>query len=327
MGKHSISDEKKPKLRVNKKKLGFRLFIFVLIIFAIFGFLFAKRLYDLKGNFLAVLMGHDKHTLENLEPLNFLILGESTGMSDTIIVCSYHPQTQSASMLSIPRDTFTGSNTATASASHKINALFAGGKTPEKTLKAVNDITGLNIENYILIDTEALIKLVDVIGKLEFNVPIDMDYDDDTQNLHIHFKAGLQWLSGEEVEELVRFRHNNDGTTYSYDYGIEDYGRMHTQRDIISAIAKQTIQFKNVTEIGKIIDIISGYVKTNMEFDSFKDYIPYALKMNMDSLKTDQLPGESEKINGIWFFLYNKTETQKIVNQLFNNSHLISNEY
>jgi len=316
MGKHTETKTNK-KNNTHKKSIGFKIFILALIVFAILGFMFAKNLYELKGNWVAALMGHSKNTLENLEPLQILILGESTGLSDTMIVCSYNPKTQQASMLSIPRDTFTGSSTASATYSDKLNALFSGGKTPEKTLEAINKITGLNIKNYILIDTEALTKLVDTIGGIEFNVPINMDYDDVTQNLHIHFKAGLQTLNGEEVEELVRFRHNNDGSTYSFEYGIEDYGRMHTQRDLIAATAKQTIQFKNLKEIGKIIDILKEHVKTNMNLMELKDYAPYALNMNMENVKNGQLPGESKPLNGIWFFLHNEQETEKLVDELF----------
>jgi len=316
MGKHSNNDTKKRKLK-SKKNIGLKLFILALIIFAIFGFMFAKNLNDLKGNWIAALMGHNKNTLEKLEPLEFLILGESTGMSDTIIVCSYNPKTQAASMFSIPRDTFIGSSTLNARPSEKINALFSGGETPEKTLKAVNKITGLNLEKYILVDTEALIKLVDTIGGVDFNVPIDMNYDDPTQDLHIHLDAGLQTLNGTQVEGLVRFRHNNDGSTYSYEYGMEDYGRMHTQRDLITAIAKQTIQFKNIKEIGNIIDILQTYVKTNINLMNLKDYIPYALNMNTDNIKTGQLPGESQVLNGTWFFLHNTNETEELINELF----------
>ncbi len=317
MGKHTYTNEKKNKVKTKKKNIRFKLFLLALLVFAILGFLFAKNLYDLEGNWIAALMGHNKNTLEKLKPLEFLILGESTGMSDTIIVCSYNPKTQVASMLSIPRDTFTGSSKSNARPSEKINALFSGGKTPEKTLEAVNKITGLNIKNYILVDTEALIKLVDTIGGIEFNVPIDMDYDDPTQDLHIHLSAGLQTLNGKQVEQVVRFRHNNNGSTYSYEYGMEDYGRMHTQRDLISAIVKQTIQLKNVKEIGNIIDILQQYVKTTMNLMEVKDYAPYALNMNADNIKTGQLPGESQVLNGTWFFLHDEEETEKLVNELF----------
>ena len=318
MRKHDKKQEKNTKKTYRATKKTWKIVLLtILIILAVMGILFAIRVKQLDGNWLAALMGHNKDTLKNLDKLEILVLGESTGMSDTIIVCSYDPKTQQAAMLSIPRDTFTGTNQSNARASQKINALYSGGETPERTVEAVNEITGLDIEYYILIDTQALKKLVDVIDGVEFNVPIDMKYDDYSQNLHIDLKAGYQTLNGDQAEQVVRFRHNNNGSTYSYEYGWEDYGRMRTQRDLIIAVAKQTIKFKNVTEIKNIIDILSEYVDTNIDLNSVKDYIPYAINMNMENIQTAQLPGESQLLNEIWFFLHDDEETEKIVNQLF----------
>lgn len=325
MGKHEQTNEKK-KIKKKKRHLGRKIFLIILIILFIMGIVFAKRVYDLEGNWIAALLGHNKNTLQNIEEIRFVILGESTGNTDTIIICSYDPKVQKASMLSIPRDTFTGENTNSARAGHKINSLYSNGTTPEKTLAAINNITGLDIKNYILVDSKALIKLVDIIGGVEFDVPIDMQYDDYSQDLHVNLKAGVQTLTGEQVEQVVRFRHNNDGSTYPYEYGIEDYGRMKTQRNLIKAIAKQTLQFKNIKEINKIIDLSSEYVKSNMSVSMVKDYIPYAIKMNLDEVKMEQLPGESKLLNGIWFFLPDKKETETIVDELFNNNNVVINE-
>ena len=145
-----------------------------------------------------------------------------------------------------------------------------------------------------------------------------MKYDDDSQNLHVNLSKGLQKLSGEQVEQLVRFRHNNNGSSYSYEYGNEDFGRMRTQREVIITVAKQAIQFKNVKEIGNIIDIAKKYVKTNMNFDDLKDYIPYMINMNADNIKAEQLPGVSDTQNGIWFFFYDEEEAKKVIDELFN---------
>lgn len=313
------NDEQKRGKRVRKKKrhIGLKIFIFILIIFAILGGIYAKRVYDLDGNWLAALLGHNKDTLKNLDKLYVLAMGESTGMSDTIIVCSYDPKTQEASMLSIPRDTFIGDSKRNATTSDKINALYNGGKKPEKTIEAVNELTGLNIQNYILVDTKALVELVNAIGGVKFDVPIDMKYDDYSQDLHVNLKAGMQKLNGDQVEQLVRFRHNSNGSTYSYEYGIEDFGRMRTQREVLVAIAKQTIQFKNVKEIGNIIDIAEKYVQTNMDFKLLKDYIPYAVNMNADNIKSAQLPGQSQYINGISFFLADEEEIENVIEEMF----------
>ena len=327
MGKHSKTNEKvdveaKKQKKANKKKkhIGLKIFIIILIILGICGGLFAKRVHDLDGNWFAALLGHNKDTLKNLDKLEVLIMGESTGSSDTMIVCSYDPKTQQASMLSIPRDTFIGENTNRAKAGNKLNSFYSNGSTPEKTMEAINEVTGLNISKYVLIDTKALKELVDIIGEVEFDVPINMDYDDDSQQLYIHLQKGVQKLNGDKVEQLVRFRHNNDGSTYPYEYGIEDYGRMRTQRELIKTILKQTVQFKNVKEIGKIMDLAEKYIQTNMNFSELKDYIPYIVNINVDNIQTEQLPGESKVLNGIWFFLNDKEETEEVVNRLFRNT-------
>ena len=154
---------KKSKKKERKSHIGRIIFLIIIIVCVIVGIIFAKRLYDLEGNWMAVLLGHNKETVENLETLRILIMGESTGMSDTIIACSYNPKTQNVSMLSIPRDTYVTNGNYKYSAYNKINSLYSGGQTPEKTVQAVNEITGLDINYYILVDTEALIKLVNLI--------------------------------------------------------------------------------------------------------------------------------------------------------------------
>ena len=324
INEQTIKQKKKNNKR--KKHTGLKVFIIILIILGICGGIFAKKVHDLDGNWLAALFGHNKETLKNLDKLEVLIMGESTGSSDTMIVCSYDPKTQKASMLSIPRDTFIGDNTQKARPGNKLNSFYSNGSTPEKTIEAINKVTGLNIKNYILVDTKALKELVNIIGEIEFKVPMDMDYDDDTQDLHIHLKEGLQKLDGDKVEQVVRFRHNNDGSTYSYKYGQEDYGRMRTQRELIKTVLKQTIQFKNIKEIGKIMDLAKDYVQTNMEFSSLKDYIPYIVNIDVDGIQTEQLPGESKVLNGIWFFLNDKEETKEVVDRLFRDGANNQNE-
>ena len=58
------------------------------------------------------MVGNDRETLEELEPIQFLLLGVSTDLggkiTDTIMVATYNPKDQTASLLSIPRDTYTG---------------------------------------------------------------------------------------------------------------------------------------------------------------------------------------------------------------------------
>lgn len=316
--------KKREKKQIKKKKfriLKIFLLIILLLILAIGGFVVYSGCKNGWGlsNMIATVVGHDQETLKNLEELRVLILGVSTDTSavltDTIMVASYNPKTQKASLLSIPRDTFVGKNEATANSYNKINALYQ--TSIDKILSAVNDLTGLDLKYYVVVDTEALIKLVDTIGGVEFNVPIDMDYDDSSQDLHIHLKAGVQLLDGERAENLVRFRHNNNGTSYPASYGDNDIGRMRTQREFITQVVKQTIQLKNIVKIGEIIDIAYQYVETNVTLSVLKDYIPYALQFSTENIQTGSLPGTNQKINGLWFFKADKTKSKELVNEMF----------
>ena len=154
------------------------------------------------------MVGNDRETLEELEPIQFLLLGVSTDLggkiTDTIMVATYNPKDQTASLLSIPRDTYTGKDHSQGTPNEKINALYTKGI--DRILAKVNELTGLDLKYYMVVDNEALIKLVDVIGGVEFDVPINMNYHDDTQGLSIELSKGLQVLDGNHAEQLLRFR-------------------------------------------------------------------------------------------------------------------------
>ena len=277
---------------------------------------------------LTMLLGEDGTNVEDLEPIQVLIMGESGvddyKLADTIMVASYNPKTQSASILSIPRDTYVGrKDRKTASTnylqSYKINTVFRSGTNIPEAIDRINAITGLELENYVIIDTKALIKLVDAIGGVTFNVPIDMYYTEDTdQNLYIDLKAGEQLIDGAKAEQLLRFRHNNDGSTYPSSYGQQDLGRMRTQREFIKATLKQTLQPKNAFKIKQIMDVMTENVKTNMDISKLKAYIPSAVKFDADNIQTDMVPGTVEMCNGVSIYVANTKETKKIVDRLFN---------
>lgn len=240
------------------------------------------------------------------------------------MIAEYDPQKQQASILSIPRDTFIGDNKETATPSEKINAVYQFGA--EQLLQEVNELTGLNVQYYIKVDTDAFKVLVDAIGGVTFNVPIDMNYTDKKQNLYINLKAGEQVLDGDKAEQLVRFRHNSDGTTYPAEYGMEDIGRMKTQRNFLKALAKQTLKIENIFKINEFIEIAQTYVETNLNYNIIKDYVPYIVEFNADNLKTEHLPGISEVCNGWWMYTVDEYEVEKLIDELFLNPELQDEE-
>ena len=329
-------NQKKVKKKKKKRKLLRRILLVILLVILIaVGWFIYKTIKNGGGisGMLATLVGHDENTRKNLGEFNCLLLGISTDqdgvdLTDTIMVLSYNPATQKATLLSIPRDTYTGTNPNRATAYEKINALYSRKHRADETLAAVNQITGLDIPYYIVIKTEGLIKLVDIIGGVKYDVPIDMNYDDDTQNLHIHLKAGEQMLDGDKAEQLVRFRHNNDFTTYPLSYGDNDTGRMRTQREFIMQVMKQTLKPDNIWKIFDIIDLAKEFIITNVNYNVAKDYVPYAVEFNTIDLLTDVLPGSNTNKNpsGTWVFVPDKIKTKKMVQELFYNRDLSDEE-
>lgn len=310
----------------NKKSPNFKVFmtIFILAIIITSGVFTGVKIFENGGGLkgvVATVLGENTSELSNLKTINVLLLGISedlnSKLTDTIMVCSYNPKTQRASILSIPRDTYIGKNKNSVKANDKLNTVYSKSGI-DTCMEKVEQITGIELDYYAVVNTKALIKIVDIIGGVNFDVPIKMDYDDPTQNLHIHLNKGMQKIDGEKAEQLLRFRHNNNGSTYSQEYGDNDYGRMKTQREFIKETMKQTLQLKNITKAKKIISAVFENVNTNVEEGLIKQYLPYAIEFNTDSILMEQLPGKSTKYNDVWVYEYNKKETTSLVKEIQN---------
>ena len=316
--KKNKKNKKSQKQKSKKFKILKTLLILILLfILTAIGYLTCGTLKNGGGTqgLVATAMGQTKEEIENLEPFSALLLGSSQNMTDTIMIFKYNPKTQQAYLISLPRDTYTGSNKANATASDKINCLYLKGD-PNRTLNAVNRVTGLDLKYYVIVDTEALKALVDAIGGVYFDVPIDMKYTDKKQDLYIRLKAGYQLLDGNKAEQVLRFRHNSDGTSYSLEYGDNDTGRMKTQRNFLKAVMQQTLKPSNILKIGDFINIAQTYVKTNIPIDIMKQYIAPAVNFNVDNLETGTIPGVNEKCNGVWVFIANKSRTKTYLNEM-----------
>ena len=306
--------------KIKKKRTKMKAFLMLILLIGvitigIFAYQVAKNGGGMQG-IIATTIGHDTSKLKEVPRIEILVLGESENLTDTIMVASYDPKTQQASLLSIPRDTFIGKNKNKATAWDKINAVYQK-KNSDKILEKVNALLDMKIKYYVTVDTKALIELVDAIGGVEFDVPINMKYDDVTQNLHINLKAGQQKLNGQQAEWLVRFRHNNDGSSYPEEYGDNDIGRMRTQREFITQVLKQTLRPQNILKLGQILEIANENVRTNIDMNVAKDYLPYAVNFNAEDLKTGTLPGTPEKCNGVWLYIQDKKETEDLTKELF----------
>lgn len=321
-------ENKKSKKKKKKSKLAKVLkciLITLVISLILFSIYFAYKVQKNGGGmsgFVATTLGHDSETVVNLPEFYCLLVGMSQNLTDTIMLVKYDPKVQEASMLSIQRDTFVGTSLDRATAWSKINSLYQ--LDPQKLLDAVSELTGIDVKYYLTVDTSAFVTLVDTIGGVEFDVPIDMNYTDKKQDLYINLKAGYQLLDGDKAEQLVRFRHNSNGTTYPVEYGEEDLGRVKTQRAFLTALAKKMLVPSTLTKLSDLIDIVEDNIETNLNLESIIDYAPYALDFDLADLKSLTLEGTSVLANGVWVYVVDEDLRDESIKDLFGVDYIYS---
>lgn len=187
----------------------------------------------------------------------FLLLGTDNDGSntDTIMVVSYDVPNQDVSIMSIPRDTMVNVRWDI----KKINSVYSV-YGMDGLMEHVEKLMGFSPDFYVKIDVHAFVEVIDLLGGVYFDVPRNMDYDDPSQNLHIHLTKGYQHLDGTESMGLVRWRHNND-----YTLGYSDKERMKTQQDFLRAAVEQCVSLKNWDKISGLLDLFYTYVESDLE--------------------------------------------------------------
>ena len=170
------------------------------------------------------------------------------------------------------------------------------------------------VDFYVSVNLKGFVALIDQIGGVEFDVPCDMDYDDPYQDLHIHFKAGLQKLNGQQAMEVVRFRHNNDNTGYG---GRQDLGRIETQQAFLKAVAQKLMKIENLPAMA---ETFLKYVKTDLTLGNLVWLANEALSMGgMDAIHFATLPGDgSGWYKGMSVYALDREQVLEMTNSMLN---------
>lgn len=232
-----------------------------------------------------------------------------SGNADTIMVVRYDVPGKTVGVVSILRDTMTEDYA-------KINASYHDG--PENLRRVASDLLGIPIDFYITVDIKAFKALVDAVDGVDFYVPINMSYDDPTQNLSIHYKKGTHHLNGQQALEVARFRTNNDKST-----GYNDTGRTETQRNLLAAIAKKVFSPAGLLSINQYIAVFNDYVKTDLSASDILFLATNAKDVDLESGVTmSALPGESyvDKYykGAAWCMQLDAEASLQIINALLN---------
>lgn len=173
-------------------------------------------------------------------------------------------------------------------------------------MKTVSKLAGVPISHYAEINFDGFKDIVDALGGVEVDVPMEID-DEDAGG---HLDAGLQTLSGDQALILCRSRHAYD------EYGDGDSYRAANQRLVLSAIAKKILS-ADVATMASTVQALSQYVTTDLEIS---DIIGLAQTMQGLDPATDiysaMEPTTSKYINDVWYEINNVDEWKKMMTRV-----------
>lgn len=235
---------------------------------------------------------------------------DSASRTDTILLVAADPNTGSAGILSIPRDTRV--YIPERDRWDRINAVHAYGG-PQLTVKTVENFLGVDIDYYIETDFAGFSRIIDTLGGVEIDVDTDMFYVDTAQDLYIDIKAGRQVLDGETALQYVRYRDRlGDVALVNPHYEVYD-GRVERQRKFLMAVIDEILQPSTLLKLPRLLGQVWDAVETNIPWTTALKLAFAANRFTMDKIETAILPGTSERINGAWYWLADPDRTQEVV--------------
>lgn len=201
------------------------------------------------------------------------------GLSDTMMLLRFDPQTQRTVIFGIPRDT---KIERTKYGTEKINAVDQQ-SGPAAAAKEVSKVLGgVAIDRYIRVNNLGVAKLVDELGGVTVTVPKDIKYQDDSQHFYVNLKAGKQHLDGIKLLGLLRYRHDANG----------DIGRMQRQQMVFKALAEQTLNPMTIARIPQLFDVIKSHVDTNLTVEEIWAIAGFAMHTGKANMQMLMMPGD-----------------------------------
>lgn len=321
MSQQGKNMKKKQKRRL--RKIFFRTILITLLVLGIgagvIAVLYNKLIYNGTGGLLPE---------KDPDPINKTVavfgVDEDGYRTDVIFAVNFNSENDRIRIISIPRDTkvewapemrekmeeIKGYSISVS----KINEMtgYVGiDHITDFTIPEIEKITGLSIDNYVIVTIDAFKQIVDAIGGVEVEVPAlkgdGLHYDDNSQDLHIHLQPGIQTLDGEAAEGLVRFRKG---------YVEGDVGRIRTQQLFLEGFTKKVTSPQIITKLPAVIKAVMQTVTTDISLNEAMSYLPYVKRADASKLKADIIPGEARYEGGKSYYIPNEEEMPAFINDI-----------
>ena len=240
-----------------------------------------------------------------------LLIGTDAGgaRADTLMLLNLDAREHTANLLSIPRDTLVNGSYSVP----KINGVYGvnggGEEGMEMLLQRVSECIGFYPDGYVMVDLGSFVELVDLMGGVTFNVPVDMYYNDPSQDLYIDLRAGEQTLNGQQAMGLVRFRSG---------YAQADLERVSVQREFVSAAADQWMSPKLILKAPQLLSWFKNHVESDMSVSNMLWIGMTLMGVKTENVNMETLAGNAANILGGSYYILSPYDVAEQVNRCVN---------
>lgn len=228
--------------------------------------------------FTVLLMGVDSQT-ENIKTSSF--------NGDALMLITFNPDTLWTTILSIPRDMYVPISCFSETRKNKITHAAWYGE--DCMIDTIQNFLDINIDYYVKINFKGAVKLVDSLGGIDVDVPMDFcESDSNRIENQICLSKGYNHLNGEEALALSRHRKT-----------INDIIRGQNQQLVLKGIIDRVKDIDSLDKIYSILDIVSNNMETNItinEIFSLYDVVKKILTNSSINIQRLYINGYDEYI-------------------------------
>lgn len=296
-----------------KKKRWYKIPLIVLGILILLGGTWVLSMYNKAKNTVNEKMHQEvesidkqlsKKKMKEKDQLNILVLGldsaeGESGRTDTIMVMTLRPESDSMQLISIPRDTRT--TIVGKGIEDKINHAYAFGKE-DMAIATVENFLNIDIDYHVLLNMKGLKALIDELGGI--TVESELAWNDGSYN----FQEGLTELDGDKALAYVRMRKQDPAG---------DFGRAKRQRQVVAGMIDKGASIGSIGKISSTIDILGKNMSTSLDFDDMKRLFTgyMGVRHNIESY---QVQGQGTTIGGTYYYIVPEDEVAHVHKMITN---------
>ena len=221
---------------------------------------------NLDEPFTILLMGVDSEQ-ENIKGSSF--------NGDSLVLITFNPKTLNATILSIPRDTYTSISCFAGQRKNKItHAAWYGESCMMSTIENMFDV---KIDYYVKINFAGVVKIVDALDGINVNVPYNFCEQNSKRefgNSTVYVREGMQTLNGEQALALARNRHPwTEYCSWEWtNYNSNDFIRGQNQQLVIQGMINKLKTINSVDTFYNMLNSISESMETNMSTENILSF-------------------------------------------------------